>query len=177
MRRGMKPSEQRSLLDVLGLRDPDLAAPGHDDLVLALVEELTAGRIDHGFGAQWSYVGHTLERELIAEGRPVGFVDLVGHYVRPFENDVERATYAGSAKQGVPRSLAFEVKVSVPSVGQAIRQIKAMRRLWISDSYTSPPFVLVTPPGAVTAEWAGLLRGEGIRLLEIVARAPANKTA
>lgn len=150
-----------------GFQDPDLKTPGHDEIMVWLdtyAETILQTIIPE---EQWDdpdcpYPGWSLKvtgkhwEQPIADGKYViGFVDMVVKYETPSLGGTGTFMAGKERKQlEYPNhSACFEVKTSIPSIGELIRQINMYRKYEPWSTY-----IVVSPDN----RFESILKSQGI---------------
>jgi len=132
-----------------GFADADLKTQKHDEMMLWLdqhVNEVSSTIV----GEPVEMVQKTWEKPVMSGKYTVGFVDLFA-----FTNEGYNYRIPSDYKRC---GICFEVKTSIPSLGELIRQIRMYQQYVRSGEWGLPIFVVVSPD----ARFADALRSQGI---------------
>lgn len=120
--------DSNTLQSKFGFQDEDLKTPKHDEIMLWLdnhLENIISKLEDGEF-----YISHKIWEQPIVTGHnnfTIGFVDM--YVIATDKNTLRDLGYC------------FEVKSSIPSLGEVIRQI----RMYEQHCQSNPKFVVVSP--------------------------------
>jgi hypothetical protein len=151
----VKP-RQSSLLELMGLRDPDLAAPAHDRMCVWLAahaEQVVSQEPRLTWGCELIRVSRVdLEVPVMRGNHIVGFLDVVVRcVVKPKPDDPRE--WVGWGPDGAALRVGIEVKSRVDSMGALLRQISVYRQ------YFEGPVGVMAPENGALRD---VLRGQRI---------------
>jgi hypothetical protein len=135
-----------------GFADNDLKTPRHDEIMLWLdqhIDEVSSAVV----GKAVEITQKTWEKPVMADKYIIGFVDLFAFAHKGYSDS---HTPTGYKRCG----FCFEVKTTIPSLGELIRQIR-MYKEYIhkkAEDWGYPLFVIISPD----ARFADALRSQGI---------------
>lgn len=165
--------QTRTLAAQLGFQDPDLRTSEHDALMVWLdgmlhnprfLRDLTQTPQDDATPAP-ELVECTWEYAVGDSRWTAGFIDIYAQVDAPHAPPPEDGTRYWSTVY----SYAFEVKTTIPSLGELIRQVRFYEAKKPSPL---PVFYVVSPEH----HWATSLRGQGIGFVAVGSAMPTDET-
>jgi hypothetical protein len=148
---------KESLVTRLAFGDQDLKAPKHDEILLRLDALLKVDGLVSDIGERFAgFDGSTVREKVwefaLGDSRfTAGFIDLIAAIGGP---------------RGGCSALAFEIKTTIPSIGELVRQLrfyetKPIRQIGANYITGAVRFVVVSPD----ERWADALAGQGFGFL------------
>jgi hypothetical protein len=178
----MAKPQAKTLQERMGFVDHDLKTPGHDAIMLWLDDEVKRSLADWLKVEDWSTddraqvsdlptrpglkVTKTIWEQPVTTGRDytVGFIDMVAHY------EQQGIGYTQNVYGAKAYSLSwwddkafFEVKTSISSLGELLRQLGYYRQHLKKQSWDPDPTIFVVCPDA---RFADKIREQGFGFIQ-----------